>query len=42
MTFHSVVVKDYFKITFNIQNAVVESVNEKKYVDKDGNVFSTN
>ena len=33
MTFHSVVVKDHFKITFNIKNAVVESVKEKKYID---------
>ena len=42
MTFHSVVVKDHFKITFNIKNAVVESVYEKKYIDIDDNVFYTN
>ena len=36
------VVEDHFKITFNIKNVVVESVNEKKYIEKDGNVFSTN
>ena len=42
MTFRSIVVKDHFKITFNIKNVVVESVNEKKYIDIDGNVFSTN
>ena len=29
MTFHSIVVKDHFKITFNIKNVVVESGNEK-------------
>ena len=39
MTFHSIVVKDHFKITFNIKNVVFESVNEKKYIDIDGNVF---
>ena len=43
MTFRSIVVKDHFKITFNIKkNVVVESVNEKKFIDIDGNVFSTN
>ena len=30
MTFRSIAVKDHFKITFNIKNVVVESVNEKK------------
>ena len=39
MTFRSIVVKDHFKILFNIKNVVVESVNEKKYIDIDGNVF---
>ena len=39
MTFRSIVVKDHFKITFNIKNVVVDSVNEKKYMDIDGNVF---
>ena len=38
MTFRSIVVKDHFKITFNIKNVVVESGNEKKYIDIDGNV----
>ena len=42
MTFRSRVVKDHFKITFNIKNVVIESGNEKKYIDIDGNVFSTN
>ena len=32
MTFCLIVVKDHFKINFNI----------KKYIDIDGNVFSTN
>ena len=39
MTFCSIVDKDHFKITFNIKNVVVESGNEKKYIDVDGNVF---
>ena len=44
MTFRSRAVKDYFKITFNIKNVVVESVYEKVvyffgYIDIDGNVF---
>ena len=39
MTFRSIVVKDHFKITFNIKNVVVESVNEKKYIDIDGNII---
>ena len=39
MTFRSVVVKDHFKIAFNMKNVVVESVNEKKYIDIEGNVF---
>ena len=30
MTFCSIVVKDHFKIAFNIKNVVVESVYEKK------------
>ena len=42
MTFRSIVVKDHFKITFNIKNVAVESVNEKKYIGIDGNFFSTN
>ena len=42
MTFRSIVVKDNFKITFNIKNVVVESGNEKKYIDINGNVVSTN
>ena len=42
MSFRSIVVQDHFKITFNIKNVIVESVNEKKYIDIDGNVFSTN
>ena len=39
ITFRSIVVKDHFKITFNIKNVVVESVNERKYIHIDGNVF---
>ena len=39
MTFRSIVVKDNFKINFNIKNVVVESVNEKKYIDIDGNII---
>ena len=29
ITFHSVVIKDHYKITLNTKNVVVESVNEK-------------
>ena len=39
MPFRSIVVQDHFKITFHIKNVVDESVNEKKYIDIDGNVF---
>ena len=39
MTFRTIVVEDHFKITFNIKNIVVESGNEKKYIDIDGNIF---
>ena len=42
MIFCSVVVRDHFKITFDIKNVIVESGNEKKYIDIDGNIFSTN
>ncbi len=42
MSFRFMIVRDYLKITFDIKNAEIESVNERKYIGIDGKVFSAN
>lgn len=42
MSFRSMIVRDYLKITFDIKNVEIESVNERKYIGIDGKVFSAN
>ncbi len=42
MSFRSMLIRDYFKISFDITNVVIESVNERKYIDIDGNIFPAN
>lgn len=42
LSFRTLIIRDYLKITFNVKNIVVISSNERKYIDINGNIFPAN
>ncbi len=42
LSFRTLIIRDYLKITFNVKNIVVISSNERKHIDINGNIFPAN